>query len=131
VAGNTASEIFVTDTRAGDPNWTASVQSGNFTSPSSPTTPIDGQNAGLINLVVQPVSGNALTAANVTVTNNPSGTAPIVSGGTQGIGGAKHTFAQTTAGGDGSVGFTGTFTLNAPTSTGAGLYTGTVTFTVG
>jgi hypothetical protein len=37
----------------------------------------------------------------------------------------------TTAGGDGSVGFTGTFTLNAPTSTGAGLYTGTVTFTVG
>jgi Big-like domain-containing protein len=131
VAGNTASEIFVTDTRAGDPNWTASVQSGNFTSPSSPTTPIDGQNAGLIGLTVQPVSGNALTAANVTVTNNPSGTAPIISGGTQGIGGAKHTFAQTTAGGDGSVGFTGTFTLNAPTSTGAGLYTGTVTFTVG
>ena len=128
---NTASEIFVTDTRAGNPNWTASVQSGNFTSPASPTTPIDGQNAGLVGLTVVPVSGNALTAGNVTVTNNPSGTAPIVAGGTQGIGGAKHTFAQTTAGGDGSVGFVGTFTLNAPTSTGAGLYTGTVTFTVG
>jgi Bacterial Ig-like domain (group 3) len=127
----TAGEIFVTDTRAGDPNWTASVQSGNFTSPSSPTTPIDGQNAGLTGLTVVPVSGNALTAANVTVANNPPGTAPIVAGGTQGIGGAKHTFAQTTAGGDGSVGFVGTFTLNAPTSTGAGLYTGTVTFTVG
>jgi hypothetical protein len=127
----TAGEIFVTDTRAGDPNWTASVQSGDFTSPASPSTPIDGQNAGLIGLTVEPVSGNALTAANVTVTNTPSGTAPIVSGGTQGIGGAKHTFAQTTAGGDGSIGFIGTFTLNAPTSTGAGLYTGTVTFTVG
>jgi hypothetical protein len=127
----TAGEIFVTDTRAGDPNWTASVQSGNFTSPASPSTPIDGQNAGLIGLTVEPVSGNALTAANVTVTNTPSGTAPIISGGTQGIGGAKHTFAQTTAGGDGSIGFIGTFTLNAPTSTGAGLYTGTVTFTVG
>jgi hypothetical protein len=129
--GQTGSEIFVTDTRAGDQNWTASVQSGNFTSTSSPTTSIDGQNAGLVGLTVQPVSGNALTAANVTVTNNPSGTAPIISGGTQGIGGAKHTFAQTTAGGDGSVGFTGTFTLNAPTSTGVGLYTGTITFTVG
>jgi Bacterial Ig-like domain (group 3) len=128
---NTASEIFVTDTRAGDTNWTASVQSGNFTSTQSPGTPIDGQNAGLVGLTVQPVAGNALTAGNVTVTNNPSGTAPIISGGTQGIGGAKHTFAVTTAGGDGSVGFTGTFTLNAPTSTGAGLYTGTVTFTVG
>jgi hypothetical protein len=128
---NTGSEIFVTDTRAGNQNWTASVQSGNFTSTSSPTTPIDGQNAGLVGLTVQPVAGNALTAGNVTVTNNQSGTAPILPGGTQGIGGAKHTFAQTTAGGDGSVGFTGTFTLNAPTSTGAGLYTGTVTFTVG
>jgi len=127
----TAGEIFVTDTRAGDPNWTASVQSGNFTSPASPSTPIDGQNAGLVGLTVEPVSGNALTAANVTVTNTPSGTAPIISGGTQGIGGAKHTFAQTTAGGDGSIGFIGSFTLNAPTSTGAGLYTGTVTFTVG
>jgi hypothetical protein len=130
-AGSPSTEIFVTDTRAGDPNWTASVQSGNFTSPGSPTTPIDGQNAGLTGLTVQPVSGNALTAANVTVTNNPPGVAPIVVGGTQGIGGAKHTFAQTTAGGDGSIGFTGTFTLNAPTSTGAGTYTGTVTFTVG
>jgi Bacterial Ig-like domain (group 3) len=127
----TAGEIFVTDTRAGNPNWTASVQSGNFTSPASPATPIDGQNAGLVGLTVVPVSGNALNAGNVTVTNNSSGTAPIVAGGTQGIGGAKHTFAQTTAGGDGSVGFIGTFTLNAPTSTGAGLYTGTVTFTVG
>jgi Bacterial Ig-like domain (group 3) len=128
---STDNEIFVTDTRAGDANWTASVQSGNFTSPSSPTTPIDGQNAGLTGLTVEPVSGNALTAANVTVTNNQRGVAPIIAGGTQGIGGAKHTFAQTTAGGDGSIGFIGTFTLNAPTSTGAGLYTGTVTFTVG
>jgi hypothetical protein len=51
--------------------------------------------------------------------------------GTQGIDGTEHTFAQTAAGGDGSVGFVGTFTLNAPTSTGVGAYTGTVTFTVG
>jgi hypothetical protein len=125
------SEIFVTDTRAGNVNWTASVQSGNFTSVQSPSTPIDGQNAGLTGVVVVPVTGNALTDSNVTVTQNPAGTPPIISGGSQGLGGVKHTFAQTTAGGDGSVGFTGTFTLNAPTSTGAGLYTGTVTFTVG
>ncbi len=122
------SEIFVTDTRAGDPNWTASVQSGNFTSGANS---IDGQNAGLTNVTAVPVAGNALTAANVTVANNPAGTGTIVAGGTQGIGGAKHTLATTTAGGDGSIGFTGTFTLDAPTSTPAGLYTGTVTFTVG
>jgi hypothetical protein len=125
---STAGEIFVTDTRAGDPDWTASVQAGNFT---SGTNSIDGQYSGLTNVTAEPVSGNALTAANVTITNNPAGTTAIVAGGTQGIGGAKHTFAQTTAGGDGSIGFIGTFTLNAPTSTPAGLYTGTVTFTVG
>lgn len=133
-ASGTGSEIFVTDTRAGSPNWTASVQSSNFTSTSNAAailTPIDGQNAGLTGLTVEPVSGNHLTAANVTVTNNPPGTAPIVAGGTQGIGGAKHTFAVSTAGGNGSIGFIGTFTLNAPTSTAAGLYTATVTFTVG
>lgn len=132
---NTASEIFVTDTRAGDPNWTATVDAGAFTSGSNS---IDGQYAGLTGVTPQPVSGNALTAANVTVTQNLAGSTGIVAGGHQGIGGSVsgtpgsgHVFANTTAGGDGSIGFTGTFTLNAPTSTAAGLYVGTVTFTVG
>jgi hypothetical protein len=134
---NTASEIFVTDTRAGDPNWTATVDSGAFTSTST-STPIDGQYAGLTNVTLEPVGGNALTSSNVTVTNNPAGTTGVVPGGHQGIGGSVagtpgsgHVFANTTAGGDGSMGFIGTFTLNAPTSTAAGLYVGTVTFTVG
>jgi hypothetical protein len=131
------SEIFVTDTRAGDPNWTATVDSGAFTSPTT-STPIDGQYAGLTNVTVEGVSGNALNSSNVTVTQNPAGTTGVVAGGHQGIGGSiagtpgsGHVFANTTAGGDGSVGFIGTFTLNAPTSTAAGVYTGTVTFTVG
>jgi hypothetical protein len=134
---NTASEIFVTDTRAGDPNWTATVDSGAFTSAST-STPIDGQYAGLTNVTVEGVGGNALNSGNVTVTQNPAATAGVVPGGHQGIGGSiagtpgsGHVFANTTAGGDGSIGFIGTFTLNAPTSTAAGLYTGTVTFTVG
>ena len=129
------SEIFVTDTRAGNPNWTATVDSGAFTSGGNS---IDGQYAGLTGVTAQPVTGNALTTANVTVTQNPAGTTGIVAGGNQGIGGSVagtpgsgHVFAHTTAGGDGSIGFTGSFTLNAPTSTAAGLYTGTVTFTVG
>jgi Bacterial Ig-like domain (group 3) len=134
---NTASEIFVTDTRAGDPNWTATVDSGAFTSAST-STPIDGQYAGLTNVTVEGVGGNALNSGNVTVTNNPAATTGVVPGGHLGIGGSVagtpgsgHVFANTTAGGDGSVGFIGTFTLNAPTSTAAGLYVGTVTFTVG
>jgi Big-like domain-containing protein len=134
---NTASEIFVTDTRAGDPNWTATVDAGAFTSAST-STPIDGQYAGLTNVTVEGVGGNALNSGNVTVTQNPAATTGVVPGGHQGIGGSVsgtpgsgHVFANTTAGGDGSIGFIGTFTLNAPTSTAAGLYTGTVTFTVG
>jgi Bacterial Ig-like domain (group 3) len=128
--GLNGSEIYVTDTRAGDPNWTASVQAGNFTSGGNT---IDGQYSGLTGVTPQYVSGNVLSLANGNVhpTDNPAATTGVVPGGSLGLGGVKHTFATTSGGGNGSVGFTGTFTLNAPTSTAAGLYTGTVTFTVG
>ena len=137
---NPGHEIFVTDTQAGNADWTASVQSSNFTSTSSAAaaaTPIDAQNAGLTGLTIVPVPSNALQPGpalpavqhGVYVTNIPAGTPPFT--GTSGLGGGKHTFANTVGGGDGSVGFVGTFTLNAPTSTAAGVYTATVTFTVG
>lgn len=136
--GTSAGGIFVTSTQQGNANWTASVQAGTFTNTNGLGDTIDGQYAGLTNVTVVPVLGNALQPAvgtppagnGVYTTDNPAGTtAPTL--GTNGIGGAKHPFAHTVGGGDGSVGFTGTLTLNAPTSKTAGTYTGTVTFTVG
>jgi hypothetical protein len=136
--GTSTGGIFVTSTQAGNPNWTASVQAGTFTNNNGLGDTIDGQYAGLTNVTVKPVLGNALQAAagsppagnGVYTTDNPAGTSALALG-TNGIGGAKHAFAHTVGGGDGSVGFTGTLTLNAPTSKTAGTYIGTVTFTVG
>ena len=134
--GTATGGIFVTSTQQGDPNWTASVQAGTFTNTNGLGDTIDGQYAGLTNVTVVPIAGNALQpgttppAPGVYTTDNPAGTS-APAGGTNGIGGAKHAFANTVGGGDGSVGFTGTLTLNAPTSKTAGTYTGQVTFTVG
>jgi Bacterial Ig-like domain (group 3) len=134
---NTGNEIFVTDTQAGNAPWTASVQSSNFVG-TTPTNIINGQNAGLTALNVITIPGNNLQAGDVATHDNAAASPAVAAGaaGTQGIGGAAHPFANTVAapggtGGDGSVGFTGTFTLNAPTSTVADTYTATVTFTVG
>jgi Bacterial Ig-like domain (group 3) len=134
---NTGNEIFVTDTEAGNAPWTASVQSGNFVG-TNPLNIINGQNAGLTALNVITIPGNNLQAGDVATHDNAAASPAVAPGaaGTQGIGGAAHPFANTAAapggtGGDGSVGFTGLFTLNAPTSTVADTYTATVTFTVG
>jgi hypothetical protein len=134
---NTGNEIFVTDTQAGNAPWTASVQSSNFVG-TNPANIINGQNAGLTALNVITIPGNNLQAGDVATHDNAAASPAVAPGaaGTQGIGGAAHPFANTAAapggsGGDGSVGFTGTFTLNAPTSTVADTYTATVTFTVG
>jgi hypothetical protein len=137
--GTSSGGIFVTSTQNGNPNWTASVQADHFTNTNGLGDTIDGQYAGLTNVTVKPVLGNALQAAagtppagpGVYTTDNPAGTSVAAAAPFNGIGGAKHAFAHTVGGGDGSVGFTALLTLNAPTSKTAGTYTGTVTFTVG
>jgi hypothetical protein len=135
--GTSAGGIFVTSTQAGNPNWTASVQAGTFTNTNGLGDTIDGQYAGLTNVTVKPIAGNALQpgttppAPGVYTTDNPAGTSVAAAAPFNGIGGAKHAFANTLGGGDGSVGFTGLLTLNAPTSKTAGTYTGQITFTVG
>jgi Bacterial Ig-like domain (group 3) len=133
----TENEIFVTDTQAGNAPWTASVQSSDFVGINH-TNIINGQNAGLTNLHVVTITGNNLQLGDVSTHDNPAASPALAPGvaGTLGIGGGPHAFANTSAapggtGGDGSVGFTGLFTLNAPTSTVADTYTATVTFTVG
>jgi hypothetical protein len=127
--------ISITDTRAGSLPWTASAQSSNLTDGgSNPGSTINSQNVGLTNLSVVAVPGNSFdtSAGNLTTTANPAAEPAVgpTDPGTQGLGGASpHQFAHATHG-TGSVGFSGTLTLNAPTSTEPGLFTGTVTFTI-
>lgn len=120
--------IIVTDTRAGGLPWHLVAQAGDLT---SGTNAINGQNVGLTGLEL--VTGNGAGGATfgVTPTNNPAGSALAVgAAGTAGLGGTTHAVLDRVAPGTGFVEFKGLLTIQAPTSTQAGHYTGTVTFTV-
>jgi len=119
-AANPAAGVTITDTRAGDQQWTASVSATDFT---KGTDSIDTTQLGFVNITPGYLANNALNAATKPVVTND------VPEGAPGLKGGPHQFAQA-AHGDGTVYVFGDMTLTAPTSTVAGLYTATVTFTI-
>jgi hypothetical protein len=113
-------KVTITDTRAGNPGWTASLLRADFVGAAGV---IEAKHSGLENVTQQYVAGNAVT--NVAVNSLPANDPAYVA--------APQQFARAAAGqGTGSVDVKGDFVLKGvPTSTQAGLYTTTVTFTVG
>lgn len=129
-SGTDGKGVTITDQRSGDLPWTANLQSSPFVSGPNAINP---RNLGFTQVAPQYVSGNALNGATkpVVTTDNPASNpavGPSDSTTLTGLGTSK-TFASAVRGA-GSVFVTGNFTLNAPTSTPAGTYTGTVTFTI-
>ena len=130
-----ANTIKIVDTRTGNLNWTVSALASAL-SKGVPASNINAQNVGLVGLLADPIAGNHLTAANTQVDANPAANLPVITSntGSLGLGGTTaHAIANSndaTLGGTGTIGFTGTLQINAPTSTPAGHYTGTITFTV-
>jgi hypothetical protein len=124
--------VTVTSNRSGDPTWTASVTATNLSSGGTDPTYINAENLGFTDLTAVPISGGELTAADLTFTDipaDPGVSATDDSGG--GLAGGPHPFVTTAPnGGNGSINIYGTLTLNAPPSTPAGVYTGTITLTV-
>lgn len=122
--------IVITDTRSGNLSWTAKAIASPLTDGGTNlNSVINAQNVGLTGLTVTKSPGYTGT---VTVVDNPAanGVAPADPG-SAGLGGASaHTIATSSAG-LGTVNMNGTLTLNAPSSTEPGVFTGTVTFTVG
>ena len=113
---NAGDHLTITDTRAGNQAWTAYITATDFTDGGSGV--IDATGLAYSSVTPSYISGNALNPANPVVTND----VPSVKGG-------PHQFASA-AHGTGSVYIDGALALTAPTSTTAGLYTATVTFTV-
>lgn len=111
--------VTISDTRAGNLGFTASIVAGPF---ASPTDSFPGQHAGFQNVTAVQVAGNALQATNVTTTSTPAFTPGI---------GSPTVFATYPAGLSlGSVEVTATFTVDQiPSSVEPGVYTSTVTFT--
>jgi hypothetical protein len=127
---NANADIIVTDTRAGNLNWTLQAQSTNLQDTTSDV--INSQNVGLTGLGSHPAPGfGSAPGSSLHGFDNPAANG-VATGdtGNLGLGGSiKHDVAQATHG-IGTVGIYGTLTLNAPTSTPSGTYTGTVTFTI-
>jgi hypothetical protein len=131
--------ITIVDTRAGDLPWTLTALASNLSDGgTNPGSTICGQNVGLTGVTSTPGAGFAGTVTNTddpaaSPVVAPSGTpaaCPTTAGGLVGAGDTSVTVATASAGLGTDV-LNGTLTLDAPTSTEPGLFTGTITFTVG
>lgn len=136
----TGSEITVTSTVAGDPNWSVSVTATDLVGQNDSTHVINGENLGLTGGAYDPASPSTFPG-NLTFTGNPSANGvSSTDGGTSGLKGSGHTFVAsgcsgtcpsgTVDGGNGTAQMHGMLTLIAPTSTKADTYVGTITFSV-
>ena len=126
--------ITVVDTRAGDLPWTLTAQATNLSDGlSNLGSLICAQNVGLTGVTSTPGTGFAGT---MTLADNAAATPPIVPAagactGIQGLGGTAPHLVATASAGLGTDVLDGTLTVTAPTSTEPGLFTGTITLTVG
>ena len=127
-SNNPNNGVTITDTLAGDAPWTASATVTNFTDATSDV--INAQNLTFTGVTPSYITGNALQSPDV-VTNDVTNTkvyGPTATG-SDGLAGGPHQFAKAALG-DGSVYIYGLLTLTAPSSTPAGTYTATITFTI-
>jgi hypothetical protein len=128
---STFNGITVVDTQSGDLPWTVSELASNLSDGvGNPGGTISGEHVGLTSVLVP---GNAIVTGDVNTDYQTAATSPVgpTDTGSAGLGGGTpHTIATDTAQPDGTVGINGTVTLNAPSSTEASVFTGTITFTV-
>lgn len=118
-------QLVVTDTRAGALPWTLDALAGDLSTSSGAL--IDGQDIGLVGLTPVSATGSGV----VTAYDVPPADPPVAPGtpGSLGLGRVFKQILHSTAG-PGSVTYRGTLRVNAPTTTRAGHYTGTLTLTV-
>jgi hypothetical protein len=130
---STFNGITVVDTQSGNLPWSVSAAASNLSDGSGHANGvISGENVGLTGLTPVFVPGNAIVAGDINVFNQTAATPPVgpTDTGSAGLGGGPHQIATDTLQPDGTVGINGTVTLNAPTSTEAGVFVGTITFTI-
>lgn len=130
-------QIVVTSTLAGDPSWTLSVAASDLTDGSGGVIPASGlgfTGATLLGGTCVPgtapvtsVCSHAATFPGSVSFTDLTAHNPAVSASPPGLSSAPQSFA-TSPSGDGAAQIDGTLTLLVPTSTPAGTYTGTITF---
>ena len=131
-SNGTADPVTITDTRAGDLGWTASASVSTFVSTTNSSDTINAQNLSFTQVTPTYIAGDALQAGSVSVDQLTSSKVYAAgASGSDGLAGTAKPFASAAVGDSvGSVDIDGKLTLTAPTSTPAGLYAATLTFTV-
>ena len=129
-----ASQIVVTSTLAPAQTWGVTVSSTGLVLQTDSTKTIPAQNMGFtgdtwLNQTNPGAYPGTVTMSQIPALNPSSNPADVVGTG-PGLSSTPQTFATSTAA-DGTALMNGTLTVLAPTSTPPGLYTGTITFTVG
>jgi Bacterial Ig-like domain (group 3) len=122
--------VTVTDTRAGNPGWTASGQVSDFHNTSGPTnTPINGYNLGWVPAVTTHSAGQTVNAGATVAAATPPVVADPATTPAFGLKTAR-TLASAAAGaGTGTATLDAGLTLNIPTTTVAGTYSAVLTLT--
>ncbi|RZS91193.1 hypothetical protein EV189_0427 [Motilibacter rhizosphaerae] len=120
--------IQVSDSRAGDLPWTLQAQAGDLRSGAAA---INGQNVGLTGVTSTSVPDADGVVRTLTTTDVPAPASPVGPGdpGTDGLGGQPHVIAHAPQG-SGTVSLAGRLTVEAPSSTPPGTYSGVITLTV-
>jgi hypothetical protein len=130
----TFSGITVVDTQASNLPWSISAWASNLSDGGQTVQSlISGEDVGLTGLTAVAVPGNPLTAADLTFFDQPAADPPVLATdtGSQGLGGQNSHVIVTDAGqAEGTIGINGTITVNAPTSTEAGTFAGTIVLTL-
>jgi len=126
--------ITVVDTQASNLPWTVTAWASELSDGgASALSLISGEDVGLTGLTAVAVPGNPLTAADLTVVDQPAADPPVAptDTGSQGLGGPVPHVIVTDAGqAEGTIGINGTVTINAPSSTQAGTFGGIIVITL-
>ena len=119
--------VLVTDTRAGDPGWTAS---GIVTDFSNGTDAVNGYNLGWVPAVLESSANQVGIAAGPSVTAGTEGTATSTPGPGIGLESSRVLAVTQPGAGNGTAKLGAALSLNIPTDVSAGSYAATLTLTV-
>lgn len=133
-ADPTFNGITVVDTQDSNVPWSISAWASDLSDGgNNAQSRISGENVGISGLTAVPVPGNPLTAGDLTFFDRPAASPPVAptDTGSLGLGGQlSHVIVTDSGQAEGTIGINGTITINAPSSTEAGTYAGTIVLTL-
>jgi hypothetical protein len=133
-ADRTFNGITIVDTQTSNSPWNVTAWASELSNGGdSALSVISGEDVGLTGLTAVAVPGDPLTAGDLTFFDQPAASPPVAASdsGSLGLGGpAPHEIVSDAGQAEGAIGINSTITLNAPSSTQAGVFSGIIVLTL-